>query len=995
MEQLKQLARPEAQRHAFDLEGTVLFVDAQSGRLVLGDEEEAVELSLDWGGEEIDLGDRIEIEGTGVLIDHGGRYELTRLALVDNDGLHGEVEQTATLALEAGVHPIRVEWFNAIGEPGLSVEIQGPELPRQSIPANWLSAVGADGEEVSGLRYRSYFREWWSLPASMGSLVPDENGWVEDFDVSKSQRQEFVGMSFEGYLTIDRVGDYDFFLLSDDGSRLFLGPASLTVSVEDGAGFEHRTLPQLMAGQVLEDDQGMTLAEVEGSVLRLSKQNANSGFLILASVLGQARVDVADWSELPAEELIGRKVRARGVLAPGIAMSGERVAASVLVQNASQIEVLGATGSPEGITPIAQIERMDKETLESGYEVTLRGVVINPIPGGYAVVIQDQERAMFVDLNQLRPDDIELGDLVEVDGVVEAGEFSPIVNATAMRRLGAGVMPDPIEATREELINGSLHSQYVEIEGYVLSLDERSMTLRSRAGALVIGLEGEPDPLWLNAMVRLRGCLRAFWDVESRRVEVGKIELNSAEISLVHPAPKDLYEAPRKRASELLRFDPNGGLFQRVSLVGQVLYSEPGVLFLMDDGLGVRVSLLDEESVFQRGSLVEVVGFPEFDSPAPRFAHALARQVGRAVLPTAVELDSGRWLDEDLDSTWVKVEADLIGVGYQNGRQTLQLRGQGDVFSASVSASPDSLRPFEVGSRLLLTGVYLGVGGNRALNEPIESFELLLGAATDALVLQTPPWWTMPRLLTLIGALSVVLLLALLWIKALQRQVAIRGRQLEAALEERHHAEQEEALNRERSRLAYDLHDELGAGLTEVGLLGTLAAAQRLPVEKREDHLSRLSDKVRHLVMSLDEIVWAVNPRYDSISSFVSYYTSYAQQFLELADVRCRFDVDENLPEEPLTSRVRHTLFLCYKEALTNVARHAHASEVVIRIGAKDRELELSVCDNGCGIQTEATDPGHDGLDSIRERLSQLGGSVALRRGDPSGTVVTLKLPLQ
>ena len=150
--------------------------------------------------------------------------------------------------------------------------------------------------------------------------------------------------------------------------------------------------------------------------------------------------------------------------------------------------------------------------------------------------------------------------------------------------------------------------------------------------------------------------------------------------------------------------------------------------------------------------------------------------------------------------------------------------------------------------------------------------------------------------------------------------------------------ERQHELERERSRIAQDLHDDLGAGLTEIGLLGGLLQdPSRFPTHKQEA-LDRIVQRCHDLVMALDEIVWAVNPRNDSVNSLGGYLCRYAQGFLEPTAIRCRLEMQETEPDQPLNSEQRHNLFLAFEEALTNVVRHSGATEVRVKISRRGRK---------------------------------------------------------
>jgi len=207
--------------------------------------------------------------------------------------------------------------------------------------------------------------------------------------------------------------------------------------------------------------------------------------------------------------------------------------------------------------------------------------------------------------------------------------------------------------------------------------------------------------------------------------------------------------------------------------------------------------------------------------------------------------------------------------------------------------------------------------------------------------------------------------------------------------------EHQRALELERNRIARDLHDDLGVGLTEIGLLGDLAGtSSELPQTGRE-RLQEITERARALAASLDEIVWAINPANDTSQSLVDYFFPYAQKFLGHAGIRCRLEVIEPLPAGNLNAGERHEFFHAYKEALNNVIRHSHATEVQITMSATRGNLQIRIADNGCGLEVAADKGAHHGLAGMRERLLRLGGRCELTSNSGSGTTVTFIIPVQ
>jgi ligand-binding sensor domain-containing protein/signal transduction histidine kinase len=206
--------------------------------------------------------------------------------------------------------------------------------------------------------------------------------------------------------------------------------------------------------------------------------------------------------------------------------------------------------------------------------------------------------------------------------------------------------------------------------------------------------------------------------------------------------------------------------------------------------------------------------------------------------------------------------------------------------------------------------------------------------------------------------------------------------------------EWERAMERERARIAQDLHDDLGAGLTEIGLTTELIQDPSLPPAEAQEYLKEISARSRGLVTAMDEIVWAVNPRNDLVPSVAAYFSQFAQRFLRLAGIDCRLDIETGLPAVPLNAEQRHNLFLAFKEALTNVVKHANATQVRLVVRVEDSSLVVSLEDNGAGFTPGTASAGADGLNNIQDRLRRLGGSCVIASGPVRGTRMVLRLPL-
>ena len=209
--------------------------------------------------------------------------------------------------------------------------------------------------------------------------------------------------------------------------------------------------------------------------------------------------------------------------------------------------------------------------------------------------------------------------------------------------------------------------------------------------------------------------------------------------------------------------------------------------------------------------------------------------------------------------------------------------------------------------------------------------------------------------------------------------------------------EQQHAIERDRARIAKDIHDDIGAGLTRITLLTELA---RREPEQIGTHLERISGSARQLTRAMDEIVWAVDPQHDTFDGLLDYVSAFAEDFLHTAGIRCRMDLPPTLPSAGVDAELRYNLFLAVKEALNNVVKHARATEVWFRLRVEPGVFSLIIEDNGQGMSgiggngapvagTERFASG-SGLVNLQKRLTAVGGRCEIRSATGGGTRVEM-----
>jgi signal transduction histidine kinase len=206
-------------------------------------------------------------------------------------------------------------------------------------------------------------------------------------------------------------------------------------------------------------------------------------------------------------------------------------------------------------------------------------------------------------------------------------------------------------------------------------------------------------------------------------------------------------------------------------------------------------------------------------------------------------------------------------------------------------------------------------------------------------------------------------------------------------LREMEQLERLQAIERERARIARDIHDDLGTSLTLIATLGDFVSRQ-----KPDQSLSKISATARQAVKSLDEIVWAVNPRNDTLGHLIDYAGQFAVDYLRAAGIRCLLDVPPQVPESELPSNVRHNIFLVIKESLQNVVKHARASEVWLRFSFTPEGVRVVIEDNGSGFEQAPENALADGLRNMRQRMSEISGDCRIESRMGGGTTIILEL---
>ncbi|HMH33422.1 MAG TPA: histidine kinase [Puia sp.] len=243
-----------------------------------------------------------------------------------------------------------------------------------------------------------------------------------------------------------------------------------------------------------------------------------------------------------------------------------------------------------------------------------------------------------------------------------------------------------------------------------------------------------------------------------------------------------------------------------------------------------------------------------------------------------------------------------------------------------------------------------------------------------------PPWWQTWWFRVLV-ALTGIAIFVLLIRSYFQRKL----------LAQRIFLEKKQAVEKERTRIATDMHDDLGSGLSRIHFLSEIIRRKRKDDIAIQPELSKISSFSHEMIDKMGEIVWALNEKNDTIADLLAFTRSYAADYLENHEIECTIETPEDLPQLYIKGETRRNIFLSVKECLFNIVKHANASQVDIKFRV-DNELRISIHDNGTGIDWEKTRVNGNGIFNIRKRMHELAGTAAFANNH--GTEVTMKIPL-
>lgn len=707
------------------------------------------------------------------------------------------------------------------------------------------------------------------------------------------------------------------------------------------------------------------------------------------------------------------------------------------------VQTVFAQPTNELLTRAIDVLSLPADQALRGINVSVQGVVTAAQPDWEGrFFVQDDTAGVFVEnISDQQPVP---GDLVAVTGISHPGGFAPIITRPHWEKLGMAPLPTAKAVPIEELMAGIEDSQRVEISGTVrtVRVDEYALVFHLVSGGYrvqaIVPPAAVPNPQMLvGATVRVRGTAAASFNPQLRQLITMSLYVPVADDFIVEKMERgDPFDRAPIPIGKLAQYRRDQLPSERVLVKGTVIYQRPGEDLFLHDGTGglhVKSQLL---LPITRGTMVEAIGFSDFEDFLPVLQDAVFRQAdGRSnpVAPISVTLQElqndyhhadlitleGKVLDHTVRRTDMAVE------GSHREQVTLTIQTPEFVFLAEGPATESNAELAEVplGSTVELTGICML---HIAENGQMESLQLLLPSTSSMRILRRPSWLTPKRLLTGLALLSMVLILAVSWTVTVSRKnaalkILVRDKatakdelqqahdMLEGRVEERtaqlkvEMTARKEAKVRfkatlaERTRLAQELHDTTEQSLTGISL--QLDTAAKL-FERDSDDASRHLQVARHLMtqsqLELRRSIWDLRSRELEQFDLPNALRVSADEIREGTHVKV--DLSTTGEAHRLSEVVEQNLLRIGREALTNVIKHAHASQVNICLAFGPKTVTLQVKDDGRGFSpanAPGSKEGHFGLLGISERAKRFNGHLRLTSTPGNGTCLEVEIPIR
>ncbi len=691
------------------------------------------------------------------------------------------------------------------------------------------------------------------------------------------------------------------------------------------------------------------------------------------------------------------------------------------------VATLSVAAAPEALRSVAQVRALERPASGRTFEAVLRGVVTYRYGReNGSFIIQDPTGGIFVEAGDLVPrktpvdwrtpeGEIGYGDFVEVRGEVALGSFAPNVSARSVQLLGKGEIPAAQQVTLSELRSAKWDSCLVEIVAKVRyaerserdNVEKVAMDLQTpdgRFSAFLTDSTGAEPAALIDAEVRLRGVNFFYFNRKMQPLQPILQMINMDGVEIIEPGAREKFEVPRVSLAGFFGFRREGVLTERVRVEGVVTHVEPGEFLCLQEFGNALTVTTRQRLDFAPGDLVEASGYPGLADSFARLEDAVIRKISRPGLPEPIALTRKIWENRTsehglgvsmLDSRLVSVSGKLLGFDELGGQMIVQLGN--DAIPVDITSGFDGLLRIAPGSTVEVRGICkvgLTYGSPNYKYPAPTAIRILAQDAAAVTVLEKAPWWTPFRLWVALGIGLVVTSFALVWNLYLQRNMALKSSALVRADQERKRSEIEFAAKLgERRRLASDIHDGVEQSLAGVAYQIEALEFHQPEEEDYPSQIDRVRQSIGKLREQLKRVVWNMHSMALTDGNLPRAIENMIARTTSSSSFDIRYDT-RGTAGKVGDFVANQTLFIA-QELVSNAIKHGKASAVTISLDFREEDFLLTISDDGQGFDpgtAPSVGEGHFGIQSIRERVKRLGGSVSWD-SSATGTTVTVELP--